>query len=65
MLSIIKLEALDMWRLKMEWNMNGEEHRNQTYEIQVGRTKNMDIIDNVSLTLLPHPDTEICVIIFF
>ncbi|XP_055054337.2 leukemia inhibitory factor receptor [Misgurnus anguillicaudatus] len=48
-LSITKLEALDMWRLKMEWNMNSEEHRNQTYEIQVGRTKNMDVIDTISL----------------
>ncbi|XP_065106123.1 leukemia inhibitory factor receptor [Paramisgurnus dabryanus] len=48
-LGITKLEALDMWRLKMEWNMNGEEHRNQTYEIQVGRTKNMDVIETISL----------------
>lgn len=35
----------------MEWMMNqNEEERNQTYEIQVGRTKNMDIVDSVCET---------------
>ncbi|KAI7813666.1 leukemia inhibitory factor receptor [Triplophysa rosa] len=45
---IVKLRALDMWRMEMKMNMT-EEHRNQTYEIQVGRTKNMYIIDRMSL----------------
>ncbi|KAL1273704.1 hypothetical protein QQF64_026518, partial [Cirrhinus molitorella] len=52
---IIKLQALDMWRLEMEWMMNqNEEQTNQTYEIQVGRTANMDIVNsmNVSRTSL-------------
>lgn len=49
--TIIKLQALDMWTLEMEWTMNQkEERRNQTYEIQVGRTTNMDIVDSVRET---------------
>ncbi|XP_056602176.1 leukemia inhibitory factor receptor [Triplophysa dalaica] len=43
---IVKLQALDMWTLEMKMS---EEQRNQTYEIQVARTKNMDIIDRMSL----------------
>lgn len=35
----------------MVWTMNQkEEHRNQTYEIQVGRSTNMDIVDSVRET---------------
>jgi len=42
-----------MWTLEMKWTMNQkEERRNQTYEIQVGRTTNMDIVDSVRET--PH-----------
>lgn len=49
--TIIKLQALDMWRLEMEWTMNQKEGgRNQTFEIQVGRTTNMDIVDSVRET---------------
>lgn len=49
--TIIKLQALDMWRLEMEWTMNQkEEGRNQMFEIQVGRTTNMDIVGSVSET---------------
>uniref|UniRef100_A0A8C2DKJ2 Oncostatin M receptor n=1 Tax=Cyprinus carpio TaxID=7962 RepID=A0A8C2DKJ2_CYPCA len=48
---IINLQALDMWRLEMEWMMNqNEEERNQTYEIQVGRTTNMDIVDSMNVS---------------
>ncbi|XP_073696227.1 leukemia inhibitory factor receptor [Garra rufa] len=48
---IIKLQALDMWRLEMEWTMNqNEEQRNQTYEIQVGRTENMDVVDSMNVS---------------
>ncbi|KAA0716632.1 Oncostatin-M-specific receptor subunit beta [Triplophysa tibetana] len=45
---IVKLQALDMWRLEIKMSMS-EEKRNQTYEIQVARTKSMDIIDRMSL----------------
>ncbi|XP_051552323.1 leukemia inhibitory factor receptor-like isoform X2 [Myxocyprinus asiaticus] len=49
--SIIKLRALDMWRLEMMWSMNQTEiQRNQMYEIQVGRSKNMDIIDKINVS---------------
>ncbi|KAK7163994.1 hypothetical protein R3I94_002652 [Phoxinus phoxinus] len=49
--TIIKLQALDMWTLEMEWTMNQkEERRNQTYEIQVGRTTNMDIVDRINVS---------------
>ncbi|XP_039515205.1 leukemia inhibitory factor receptor isoform X2 [Pimephales promelas] len=49
--TIIKLQALDMWTLEMKWTMNQkEERRNQTYEIQVGRTTNMDIVDSVNVS---------------
>ncbi|XP_051535717.1 leukemia inhibitory factor receptor-like [Myxocyprinus asiaticus] len=49
--SIIKLQALDMWRLEIVWSMNQSGiQRNQMYEIQVGRTKNMDIIDKINVS---------------
>ncbi|XP_051967447.1 leukemia inhibitory factor receptor isoform X2 [Xyrauchen texanus] len=49
--SIIKLRALDMWRLEMVWSMNQSGiPRNQMYEIQIGRTKNMDIIDTINVS---------------
>ncbi|XP_073808038.1 leukemia inhibitory factor receptor [Danio rerio] len=45
-----KLQALDMWRLKIEWNINKNKQRIQVYEIQVGRTTNMDIIYSVNVS---------------
>uniref|UniRef100_A0A673HZE4 Oncostatin M receptor n=1 Tax=Sinocyclocheilus rhinocerous TaxID=307959 RepID=A0A673HZE4_9TELE len=40
-----------MWRLEVKWMMNqNEEQRNQTYEIQVGRTTNMDIVDSMNVS---------------
>uniref|UniRef100_A0A672MJF7 Oncostatin M receptor n=1 Tax=Sinocyclocheilus grahami TaxID=75366 RepID=A0A672MJF7_SINGR len=48
---VIELQALDMWRLEVKWIMNqNEEQRNQTYEIQVGRTTNMDIVDSMNVS---------------
>lgn len=45
---VTELQALDMWRLEVKWMMDqNEEQRNQTYEIQVGRSTNMDIVDSV------------------
>ncbi|XP_051751765.1 leukemia inhibitory factor receptor isoform X2 [Ctenopharyngodon idella] len=52
--NIIKLQAMDMWRLEMAWTMNQKkEHRNQTYEIQVGRSANMDIVDSMNVSRGP------------
>ncbi|XP_048044668.1 leukemia inhibitory factor receptor isoform X1 [Megalobrama amblycephala] len=52
--NIIKLQALDMWRLEMAWTMNQkEEHKYQTYEIQVGRSTNMDIVDSMNVSRGP------------
>ncbi|XP_067295681.1 leukemia inhibitory factor receptor isoform X2 [Pseudorasbora parva] len=49
--NIIKLQALDMWTLEMEWSMiQKQQRRNQTYEIQVGRTANMDIMDSMNVS---------------
>ncbi|KAI2665001.1 Leukemia inhibitory factor receptor [Labeo rohita] len=48
---IIKLQALDMWRLEVKWMMSqNEKQRNQTYEIQVGRTANMDVVDSMNVS---------------
>ncbi|XP_059405478.1 leukemia inhibitory factor receptor-like [Carassius carassius] len=48
---IIELQALDMWRLEVKWMVNqNEEQRNQTYEIQIGRTTNMDIVDSLNVS---------------
>lgn len=63
---VIELQALDMWRLEVKWMMNqNEEQSNQTYEIQVGRTTNMDIVDSVrkkhiSPQLLSHYHLVLC-----
>ncbi|XP_052412368.1 leukemia inhibitory factor receptor isoform X1 [Carassius gibelio] len=48
---VIELQALDMWRLEVKWMVNqNEEQRNQTYEIQIGRTSNMDIVDRLNVS---------------
>ncbi|XP_056110642.1 leukemia inhibitory factor receptor [Rhinichthys klamathensis goyatoka] len=42
-----------MWTLEMEWTMNQKEERRnqiQVYEIQVGRTTNMDIVDSINVS---------------
>uniref|UniRef100_A0A8C2BA93 Oncostatin M receptor n=1 Tax=Cyprinus carpio TaxID=7962 RepID=A0A8C2BA93_CYPCA len=48
---VTELQALDMWRLEVKWMMDqNEEQRNQTYEIQVGRSTNMDIVDSMNVS---------------